>query len=66
MNPEFKSKIEINPDTGQRCLIVFYDSEADDFDETFEKAMACHGIKNGQMNIIAIPESLRHVLWVKF
>ena len=58
MKSRYKSKIEINPDTGRKSLIVFYDSESDDFDEAISKAVAFHNIRPRQMNIIALPEIL--------
>jgi len=54
MNSEFKSKIEVNSETGRKSLIVFYDSETDDFDEAINQAIAFHNIRDGQMNVIAL------------
>ncbi len=51
----FKSKIQVDKNTGQKCLIVFYNSETDDFDEAINQAVAFHRIEPGQMNIIALP-----------
>ena len=53
-----KSRIETNPQTGRKSLIVFYDSVADDFDEAINQAVAFHNIRSGQMNVIALPENL--------
>ena len=50
-----KSRIEVNPETGRKSLIVYYDSETDDFDEAIKQAIAFHSIKQGQMNVIALP-----------
>ena len=50
-----KSKIEINPKTGKKCMVVFYDSETDDFDEAIKQAIAFHRIEHGQMDVIALP-----------
>ncbi len=55
MNSEFKSKIEVDEKTGRKSLIVFYDSESDDFDEAINQAVAFHNIWDGQMNVIALP-----------
>jgi len=55
MNSEFKSKIEVDEKTGQKCLIVFYNSESDDFEEAINQAVAFHNIRDGQMNVIALP-----------
>jgi hypothetical protein len=55
MNSEFKSKIEVDEKTGRKSLIVFYDSETDDFDEAINQAVAFHRIKQGEMNVIALP-----------
>ena len=55
MQSGYKSKIEINPETGQRCLIVFYDSETNDFDQAISQAVAFHNIRDVQMNVIAWP-----------
>jgi hypothetical protein len=53
-----KSRIETNPQTGRESLIVFYDSESDDFNETINQAVAFHNIRPGQMNVIALPKNL--------
>ena len=55
MNSEFKSKIEVDEKTGRKSLIVFYDSEMDDFDEAINQAVAFHNIREDQMNVIALP-----------
>jgi hypothetical protein len=52
-----KSKIEINPENGKKCLIVSYDSVRDDYNEAIEAAHKHHGIKRGQMTTIAMPEA---------
>ena len=51
----FQSKIEINPEPGTKCLIVYYDSEKNNFNEAITQAVALHSINQGQMNVIAIP-----------
>ena len=56
MNSEFKSKIEVDEKTGRKSLIVFYNSETDDFDEVIEQACVFHNIERGQMNVIALPD----------
>ena len=53
-----KSRIETNPETGRKSLIVFYDSTADDFNEAISEAVDFHNIRPGRMNIIALPENL--------
>ena len=51
----YKSRIEINPETGTKCPIVYYDSEKNNFAEAISQAVAFHSIRDGQMNVIAIP-----------
>ena len=51
----FQSIIEINSETGTKCLIVHYDSKTDDFDEAINQAVEFHNIRDGQMNVIALP-----------
>ena len=53
MELEPKSKIETNPLTGRKSLIVYY--ENDDFDKAIKSAMANHGVKECEMTVIAIP-----------
>jgi hypothetical protein len=55
MQSGYQSRIEMNPETGRKCLIVYYDSDSDDFDEAIKQAVAFHSIKQGQMNVIALP-----------
>ena len=47
MKSGYKSRIEVNPDTGRKFLIVFYDSETVDFDETINQAIVFHNIRDG-------------------
>ena len=47
MESRYKSRIEVNPDTGRKFLIVFYDSETDDFDEAINQVIAFHNIRDG-------------------
>jgi hypothetical protein len=47
MKSEYKSKFEMNPDTGWKSSIVFYDSETDYFDEAVKQAIAFHNIRDG-------------------
>ncbi len=56
MRSKFKSKIETNPETEHRCLVVHYSPEKNDFNEVILRALAHHGIKRGQITTIAIPE----------
>jgi hypothetical protein len=56
MKSKFKSKIETNPETEHRCLVVHYSPEKNDFNEVILRALAHHGIKRGQITTIAIPE----------
>jgi hypothetical protein len=56
MKREFKSKIEVDINTGHRCLVVHYSPEKNDFNEIILRALAHHGIKRGQITTIAIPE----------
>ena len=55
MQPGYKSRIEINSETGTKCLIVYYDSEKNNFNEAINQAVAFHNIRYGQMNVIALP-----------
>ncbi len=55
MKSGYKFRIEVDPETGRKSLIVFYDSEMDDFDEAINQAVAFHNIRDGQMNVIALP-----------
>jgi len=55
MKPGYKSTIEVSPETGRKSLIVFYDSETDDFDEAIKEAIVFQNILPGQMNVIAYP-----------
>ena len=57
MKSGYKSRIEVDPETGRKSLIVFYDSESDDFDEAINRSIAFHNIRDGQMNVIALPEN---------
>ena len=55
MKSGYKSRIEVNPETGRKSLTVFYNSESDDFDECINQAAAFHSIKQDEMNVIALP-----------
>ena len=57
MKSGYKSKIEVNPETGRKSLIVFYNSELANFNEAIKQAVAFHNIRDGQMNVIALPEN---------
>ena len=48
------AKIEITPKTGNKCLMVPY--ESDNFSQAIDAALAYHGIKKGEMVVIAIPK----------
>ena len=50
------SKIVTDPETRKQSLTVYYDPVLDDFDRQIELAMAFHGIVDGEMTIIALPE----------
>jgi hypothetical protein len=54
-----KSRIETSPDTGRKSLIVFYDSETDDFNEAIERAVVLHKIERGKISVIAIPKNMK-------
>ena len=56
MKSKFKSKIEVDINTGRRCLVVHYSPEKNDFNEFILQALDHHGIKRGQITTIAIPE----------
>jgi hypothetical protein len=47
MKSGYIPNIEMNPDTGRKFLIVFYDSETDDFDEAINQAIAFYNIRDG-------------------
>ena len=51
-----KSYVEINKETGIKCLTVFYDRKLDDFDQAIEKGLKDHGLRCGQVNVIAISD----------
>lgn len=50
-----KSRIEVNKETGAKCLTVFYDRRLDNFDEAIQKGLSDHGLKHGDANVIALP-----------
>jgi len=52
-----KSRIEVNPETGLKSLIVFYNSESDDFNEAINQALDFHNIREGKISVIALPEN---------
>jgi hypothetical protein len=52
-----KSRIEINPETGRKSLIVFYGPKRDNFNEAIEAAHKHHGLERGQITTIAMPEA---------
>jgi hypothetical protein len=56
MKSKLKSKIEVDKDTGHRCLVVYYHRGEDNFNEAIEAAHKHHGIKRGQMMSIVMPE----------
>ena len=49
-----KSKVEIDTKTGNKYLMVPY--ESDDFNQAIDAALAYHGINKGEMVVIAIPK----------
>jgi hypothetical protein len=51
---KIKAKIETNPKTGNKCLIVPY--ESDNFSIAIDAALAFHGLKKGEMVVIAFPK----------
>ena len=56
----FDSKIEIDLETGKQSLTVYYDAVKDDFDQQIEAALAFHGVEDGDMIVIAMPESMEN------
>jgi hypothetical protein len=54
------SRIEVNKETGRKSLLAFYDNRKDDFDQQIEVAMAYHGVSDGEMVIITMPELWRN------
>ena len=58
MKSGYKSRIEVNPDTGRKFLIVFYDSEIDNFDAAITQAIAFHNIRDGPYECDRIPLSM--------
>lgn len=55
---KYSSKIEVNEQTGKRCLLVYYDREADNFNEATAQALADHGLEPGQITSIALPVNM--------
>ena len=51
-----KSKIEIDTKTENKYLMVPY--ESDNFNQAIDAALAYHGIKKGEMVVIAIPKRI--------
>ena len=51
----YKSYIDTDPLTGNKCLMVYYDPDADDYDQAINQALAFHGFKRGQVTVIALP-----------
>ena len=54
------SRIEENQETGAKALIVYYDRRTDNFDQAIESGLAEHGLKNGEVNVIALPETIKN------
>jgi hypothetical protein len=54
-----KSIIEVDPETRKQSLTIYYDPVKDDFDRQIEWAMAFHGVVEGEMAIIALPDSMK-------
>jgi hypothetical protein len=61
MNLASTSNIETNPKTGSRCLIVYYDADQDDYNENIEAAINHHGFNRGEIEIICLPNSMKHM-----
>ena len=57
---KMKSKIEMHPKTGKKCLIVFYGLEKDNFNEAIEAAHKHHGLERGQKTTIVMPGGLKY------
>jgi hypothetical protein len=55
MTHNIKSKIEVNSETGKKCLIVYYDSEKSNYSEAIKAAQQYHNTKSGQIATIALP-----------
>ena len=58
MQSGYTSKIKLDTETGQQCLHVFYDAELDNYDDAINAALAYHGIKKGEMVVIALPRRI--------
>ena len=54
-----KSFIELNKNTGSKCLTVFYDSHLDNFNEAIEKGLLDHGLESGEIQVIALPKKMK-------
>ncbi|NIA31765.1 MAG: hypothetical protein GWP06_17880 [Actinobacteria bacterium] len=54
-----KSHIEVNQETGVRCLTVFYDRHLDNFNQAIEKGLSDHGLKHGEATVIALPKTMK-------
>jgi len=52
------SKLIAAIETGRKSLTVYYDAGKDDYDKAITKALACHGLKEGQVSVFAHPLSI--------
>ena len=48
--------MEVDKNTGRRCLVVYYHHREGNFNEAIEAAHKHHGIKRGQLTTVVIPE----------
>ena len=60
MKFQVTSEIKVNIETGKRSLVVYYDAEKDDYDEAITKALGFHGLKHGEVSVIAYPIKRTH------
>jgi hypothetical protein len=56
-----KSHISQNKETGAKALMVFYDKRLDNFDYAIESGLTEHGLKHGQINVIAFPKTMKSI-----
>ena len=55
------SKLIDDIETGRKSLTVYYDAGKDDYDEAITKALAFHGLKEGQVAVFAYPVKYTHL-----
>jgi hypothetical protein len=56
---KMKSHISQNKETGAKALIVYYDKCLDNFSQAIESGLTEHGLKHGEVNVIAFPKTMK-------